>query len=268
MRRSTTSPSSHRWVPAWCAHAQPLLDCHTRQAHSRAWCGSYACSQLRENLDELGLDDAAIEILAATLFPLEQPAAVLEENVNEPVPSGSSGASQAGGSSQSGGASRPTMPVDALPDDLTQEEIDAAEAEAQWLLNPLSMLDLSETKEKLLKMMAEGVEFQKTGQFANARATYTRALSIEAPNRRMNAALHYNRAACQRQLGQLQLALRDAQQAYQIDPSMVKAYWRAAEVAIILDDQHEAREAITAGLKVEPRNQPLLQLKLQIQRFD
>merc|ERR1711965_1073835 len=31
-----------------------------------------------------------------------------------------------------------------------------AEAEAQWLLNPLSMIDLSETKERLLKMMAEG----------------------------------------------------------------------------------------------------------------
>ena len=53
-----------------------------------------------------------------------------------------------------------------------------------------------------------------------------------------------------------------------MDPSMVKAYWRAADVAIILDDQADAREAVEAGLKQAPRNQPLLQLKLAIQRFD
>ena len=66
-----------------------------------------------------------------------------------------------------------------------------------------------------------------------------------------------------RPLGQL----RDAQKAYEIDPSMVKAYWRAADVAIILDEQEEAREAVEAGLKAAPRNGPLLQLKLAIQRF-
>ena len=90
---------------------------------------------------------------------------------------------------------------------------------------------------------------------------------MEAPNKRMNAALFYNRSACQRQLGQLKLALRDAQQAYATDPSMVKAYWRAADVAIILDEQEEAREAIELGLKEAPRNQPLLQLKLAVTRF-
>ena len=114
----------------------------------------------------------------------------------------------------------------------------------------------------------EGVRFQQRGQHANARATFTRALNMEAPNKRMNASLYYNRSACQRQLGQLKLALVDAQRAYAIDPSMLKAYWRAADVAIILDEQAEAREAIDAGLKVAPRCQPLLNLKLQIQRFD
>ena len=221
---------------------------------------SMGAEMLRENLDELGLDEAAIDKLAGALFPDDA-----AEEDDEPLELEQNDASPPTGAP--GPAPRPSVPVDALPDDLTQEEIEAAEAEAQWLLNPLSMLDLSETKDRLIKLMAEGAAFQKAAQFANARAVYTRALNMEAPNKRMNASLHYNRAACQRQLGQLKLALRDSQRAYEIDPTMVKAYWRAADVAIILDEQEEAREAVEAGLKQAPRNQPLLQLKLQIQRF-
>ena len=59
----------------------------------------------------------------------------------------------------------------------------------------------------------------------------------------------------------------DARKAYEADKEMLKAYWRAADTAIILDDQEDAREAIELGLKVSPRCQPLLQLKLQVQRF-
>lgn len=200
---------------------------------------SMGSEMLRENLEELGLDSDAINQLAEALFPgdgkeqqgLGQPQEeedelLVEDNLEEaaveessPIPSGG----------------------DTLPDDLTQEEIDAAEAEAQWLLNPLSMLDLSYTKSMLQTKMREGIDFQKRGQHgmrqltpakprykfdhqacgadsdvcpvapANARAVFTKALSFEAPNKKINAAFYYNRSACQRQLGQLSLALRDAQ---------------------------------------------------------
>ena len=119
-----------------------------------------------------------------------------------------------------------------------------------------------------MKMMAEGNTYQEAGQFANARAVYTRALNMEAPNKRMNASLYYNRSACQRQLGQLQLALRDAQKAAETDPTSVKAHWRAADVALALGDRASAHEAVAAGLKVEPRSQPLLALKLQLASFE
>jgi len=151
---------------------------------------------------------------------------------------------------------------------VTAEEIEAAEAEAQWLLNPLSLLDLSYTKTLLIKKMKEGCDFQKRGQYANARAVYTKALSYEAPNKRMNAALYYNRSACQRQLGQLSLALRDAQLAMEHDPTSLRACWRAADVAIVLGDLESANEAIAAGLKLNPRCQPILQLKLAAARND
>ena len=224
-------------------------------------------AQLRENLDELGLDAPAIDALASELFPDDDDDDVIELEENDsPVPSGAGPKPQPAAKAAAATDSQ-TVVVDALPDDLTQEEIDAAEAEAQWLLNPLSMLDLSETKEKLMRMMAEGIAYQKAGQYANARSVYTRAIAMEAPNKRMTASLYYNRSACQRQLGQLKLALMDARRAYESDKEMLKAYWRAADTAIILDEQEDAREAIEFGLKVSPRCQPLLALKLKVQRF-
>ena len=264
---------------------------------------SMGADMLRENLEELGLDADAIELLASELFPDEDEevscqslfqiaclhcasAPCEEPCFTRPLASSLSlslsqllmedNDTTAPPAAQPPAAPKPSVagpllhsaPIDALPDDLTQEEIDAAEAEAQWLLNPLSMIDLSETKERLLKMMAEGISFQQRGQHANARSVFTRALAMEAPNKRMNASLYYNRSACQRELGQLQLALRDAQKAAELEPTFVKAHWRAADVAIVLADEDEAMLSIEAGLKVQPRCQPLLALKLKIKRFE
>jgi len=155
-----------------------------------------------------------------------------------------------------------------LPEDITADEIEAAEAEAQWLLNPLSLLDLAHTKTLLIKKTQEGCDFQRRGQYANARAVFTKALSYEAPNKGMTAALYYNRSACQRQLGQLSQALRDAQLAAENEPTNLRAWWRAADVAIVLGDLDAANEAVAAGLKLNPRCQPLLQLKLACVRND
>jgi tetratricopeptide (TPR) repeat protein len=202
---------------------------------------------LASNLAELRIDAAGIERISAALFKQD----------HAPTP-------EAPGSAPKVPAPSPSPSVDVVPGDVTQEEIDAVDAEARWLLNPLSMLDLSDTKDQLLKMMAAGVDYQKRGQFANARATYTRAIAMEAPNQRMLAALYYNRSACQRELGQLGLSLRDAQKAAELDPTMVKAHWRVADVALILKDHEAANEAIVAGLAQSPRSQPLLMLKLQL----
>jgi tetratricopeptide (TPR) repeat protein len=202
---------------------------------------------LASNLAELRIDAAGIERISEALFKQD----------HAPTP-------EATGSAPKVPAPSPSPSVDVVPGDVTQEEIDAVDAEARWLLNPLSMLDLSDTKDQLLKMMAAGVDYQKRGQFANARATYTRAIAMEAPNQRMLAALYYNRSACQRELGQLGLSLRDAQKAAELDPTMVKAHWRVADVALILKDHEAANEAIVAGLAQSPRCQPLLMLKLQL----
>lgn len=126
---------------------------------------SMGSEMLRENLEELGLDIEAIDKLAAELFPAER---TTDQTLN--------GHAEGNGQlneflvedNRDGVVEEESIPVpsggEKLPDDLTQEEIDAAEAEAQWLLNPLSMLDLSYTKTMLMNKMKEGIEFQKRGQ--------------------------------------------------------------------------------------------------------
>ncbi|KAL3926227.1 MAG: hypothetical protein SGPRY_003395 [Prymnesium sp.] len=228
---------------------------------------SMGAEMLRENLDELGLESAAIERLAAELFPGN--ATTCDEEVEARNDATSDGNVHTRASIDHPQADEQTgAPVDHPPADVTADEIQAAEAEAQWLLNPLSLLDLSHTKTLLMNMMKEGCDFQRRGQFANARFVYTKALTYEAPNARMAAALYYNLSACQRQLGQLSLALRSAQMAAEKEPENMRAWWRAADVAIALGDLDSANEAITSGLNVNPRCQPLLQLKLKISRHD
>ena len=94
--------------------------------------------------------------------------------------------------------------------------------------------------------MAQGVAYQRAGQYANARAAYTRALALEIPNGRMRAALYFNRSACQRHLGQLRLSLSDAQKAAEIEHTMLQALWRAAEVN---RESPEQRRGSTQWLK-------------------
>ena len=52
---------------------------------------------------------------------------------------------------------------------LSVEFLEAAEAEATWLLNPLSMMDLAYTKTMIMNKMKEGIDFQKCGQFGGER---------------------------------------------------------------------------------------------------
>ena len=88
---------------------------------------------------------------------------------------------------------------------------------------------------------------------ANARAAYTRALALEAPNKKVTATLYYNRSGCNQKLRQPHLALRDAQLSAEADPLNARAWWRAADAARALGDAESAREAIKAGLTVSPR---------------
>ena len=97
-------------------------------------------------------------------------------------------------------------PAPAAP---AREEDAAALRDAERLLRPLAQFDLPELKRRLLRLRADGDR-----HFAQAvrerRGELQRALALEAPNARANAALWYNRAACHQHLGQPRLAHRDA----------------------------------------------------------
>ena len=68
------------------------------------------------------------------------------------------------------------------------------------------------------RLRADGDRHFARKRYANAEASYSAALALEAPNARANAALWYNRAACHQHLGQPRLAHRDALLAAEAEP--------------------------------------------------
>ena len=204
---------------------------------------------LVENLEELELPGADVTKLADALFPPSEPAA-------EP----------SGGAADEAEPQQPTL-EGVTEVNMTEDDASAVEA-AEWVLNPLSLVDASEYVQAVRKLLDEGNAFMRLKQWANARAAYTRGIALEVPNKRAVCAFYYNRAACQRQLQQPQLALRDAQTACELDPTNLKAWWRAADAALALGDRVSAEEAVVAGLKVKPTCGPLLQIKLDLKSHE
>ena len=140
-------------------------------------------------------------------------------------------------------------PAPAAP---AREEDAAALRDAERLLRPLAQFDLPELKRRLLRLRADGDRHFARKRYANAEASYSAALALEAPNARANAALWYNRAACHQHLGQPRLAHRDALLAAEAEPANARAWWRAARAALAAGDRDAAADAVRAGLEAEP----------------
>ena len=196
-----------------------------------------------ENLEELGLDASAVARLSAEIFGAAADGAASQAEASTSAPDG------------------PSMHVDAQPSGaetsevITQEEAEAEQHDelAKFVLRPFMEHDLPALKKQMVGLLAEGNRYLRIGQFANARAAYTRALSLKVPNKKAVAALYYNRAACNHKLGQPHLAAHDARLSAEADPLNARAWWRAADAAYALDDAESAGEAVKAGLTVSPR---------------
>ena len=116
-----------------------------------------------------------------------------------------------------------------------------------------------------MHLTAKGNQYLEDGQYANAAATYTQALALEAPNPRANAALYYNRSCAHHRLGRLWLALRDATLAAEADPRRsARAWWRVADVALATGDIETAKEAVAKGLTAQPGCAPLKKIQATI----
>ena len=157
---------------------------------------------LLENMAEIGVAAADAEILRAALFDSRRSSdgeLCLESNA--------AGDDDSGGElllEENDGAPTGTpAPAPAAP---AREEDAAALRDAERLLRPLAQFDLPELKRRLLRLRADGDRHFARKRYANAEASYSAALALEAPNARANAALWYNRAACHQHLGQPRLA--------------------------------------------------------------
>jgi len=235
---------------------QPVLE--EEAINELALLQSMGAEMLQENLSEIGVSEDSISRLSAALFPDDDEGLEIEEN-DEPVPSG-------GEPSGGDGAVATVAYKEAavVVENMTEQEAEML-PHADWLLKPFMIHDLAELKKALDKATKQAHDHFRNKQFANAQAAYTRALLLEAPNKRANAALYYNRAACHKQLGNLHLALRDATLAAEADPpNSVRAWWRAADAAMSLGDAEAADEAIKAGLSVQPGCVALKRLAAQL----
>lgn len=237
---------------------------------------SMGAEMLRENLTELGMELGAIAALSAALFPEadedeDADGLTLEDNEH-------GGAAEQDTESVAALASRQRAPGDHLTEpnapgqvetelEAQQADIEAAATDVDWLNKPLAVLDPPEAKRRFLETRDEAHGYFRRGLYANAAAAYTRALDLQVPNEKANASLLYNRAGCRRHLGQLHQAMQDAQLAAKADPSLVGAWWRAAEAALALGGAaavEAAAEAVAAGLKLEPQSAPLLELRQRV----
>eukprot|EP00962_Isochrysis_galbana_P055098 scaffold26777_cov101-Isochrysis_galbana.AAC.6 len=116
-----------------------------------------------------------------------------------------------------------------------------------------------------MRLTAQGNAYLADGQYANAAATYSHALGLEAPNSRANAALYYNRSAAQYKLGRPWLAVRDATLAAEADPRRsAPAWWRVAQLSLATGDVPTAKDAVARGLHAQPGCAPLRSIQAAI----
>lgn len=246
---------------------------------------SMGAEMLRENLAELGMELEGITVLSAALFPEadeeaddDEGGCVLEDNENDGAAERDAVAAAilATGRRAPGHArTEPSAPDDRVAElelEAQQADIEAAATDVDWLNKPLAVLDPPEAKRRFLETRDEAHGYFRRGLYANAAAAYTRALDLQVPNEKANASLLYNRAGCRRHLGQLHQAMQDAQLAAKADPTLVGAWWRAADAALALGGgavaAEAAAEAVAAGLKLEPQSAPLLELRRRFNRAE
>lgn len=242
---------------------------------------SMGAEMLRENLTELGMEPEAIAVLSAALFPEASEEAdddegglTLEDNEHGGAAERDTEAAAilaVGRRAPGHNLTEPNAPDDRQVEELEaqQADIEAAATDVDWLNKPLAVLDPPEAKRRFLETRDEAHGYFRRGLYANAAAAYTRALDLQVPNEKANASLLYNRAGCRRHLGQLHQAMQDAQLAAKADPTLVGAWWRAADAALALGGggaaAEAAAEAVAAGLKLEPRSAPLLELRRRVE---
>lgn len=117
-----------------------------------------------------------------------------------------------------------------------------------------------------VELKEKGNEFVKLGKkhYPDAIDCYTRALDQKALSDSEHSVLYANRAHVNLLLGNHRRALEDAQEAIKLSATNVKALYRAAKAAFFLGLLVEAASYCQRGLELDPENEELKKLFLQV----
>jgi len=134
----------------------------------------------------------------------------------------------------------------------------------------LSKDDLERICQSADEMKKAGNEAMKAGSYDEAHTRYTdgiQALSGSYEHcRLLSSQLFSNRAAVEIAMKRPQGAVDDCARAIEIDPSNLKAYWRAAKASLQLEEFAQAVKFCDDGLKIDATNADILELKHHAER--
>nr|XP_015211277.1 PREDICTED: tetratricopeptide repeat protein 4 isoform X2 [Lepisosteus oculatus] len=109
----------------------------------------------------------------------------------------------------------------------------------------------------------EGNEYFKERKYKKAIVSYTEGLKKKCSDTELNAILYTNRAASHFHLGNIRSALLDVQIVRKLKPDHLKALMRGAQCLLELRSYGEALQWCEEGLKVDPQDRTLQELRVK-----
>ncbi|XP_043941433.1 tetratricopeptide repeat protein 4 [Protopterus annectens] len=113
----------------------------------------------------------------------------------------------------------------------------------------------------------DGNYYFKEKKYKQAVASYTEGLKKKCSNQEVNAILYTNRAAAQFHLGNHRSALNDVIVARKLKPDHLKAFVRGVLCHIELKNFSEAVQWCDNGLKIDPKEKQLLELRTKADKL-
>jgi stress-induced-phosphoprotein 1 len=101
---------------------------------------------------------------------------------------------------------------------------------------------------------ARGNDHYQKQEFPEAVREYERAIRHDPKNPQLVSRVSSNRSACYMKMGEMALAMRDAEAAIEADPTFVKAHLRKGRVLSATEQWGEAVKAYNQALKLDPHN--------------
>lgn len=116
-------------------------------------------------------------------------------------------------------------------------------------------------EEQAKSLKDEGNDYFKEKNYQKAIVSYTAGLKKNSADSDLNAVLYTNRAAAHFHLGNMRSALNDATAAWKLKPGHIKAAIRGAQCCMELRNHTDALRWCDEGLKVQPTDKKLQELR-------